>query len=217
MKKKYDVAIIDYNMGNLFSLQNMCKHVGINAVITSDENVILDSTGIILPGVGAFGDAMTALSQLKLSPVIVDAARRNTPLLGICLGMQLLFTYSEEFGRFQGLGLIPGKVVKFSYSRQNKPLKVPHIGWNKVIYGGSKDIIFKNIKLPFYAYFVHSYYCSPDNPYDVLCETDYDDFQFCSGILHNNIMAFQFHPERSGETGKKIFSNFKERIGEWNG
>lgn len=213
MIKNYDAAIIDYNMGNLFSLKSICNYVGINAIITSDQEIIRNSKSIILPGVGAFGDAMNALEKLNLIDIIIRSVDKKKPLMGICLGMQLLFDASEEFGHFKGLGLVPGKVIKLSTSESTKDLKIPHIGWNQVYPNYSKDTIFQGIQSSFYAYFIHSFYGRPENESEILCRTEYDGFRFCSGVTKENILAFQFHPERSGKIGIQIFSNFKERIG----
>lgn len=206
-----DVAIIDYNLGNLHSVYSACKHVGLDAQITSDSKVILNSRSSILPGVGAFGEAMQNIKSLDLNDTILEYVSSGRPFFGICLGMQLLFDKSEEFGSNKGLGLIKGKAQKFNNmntSENNYP--VPQIGWNKIYHDQDwSDTLFSNINKNDYMYFVHSYYVVPENNDCVLSYTTYGDKEYCSAISSKNIFATQFHPEKSGEVGLNIYRKFK--------
>lgn len=223
MSQKPPVAIIDYGLGNLFSVRNACAAAGLQAVITTQKKDILDASVVILPGVGAFGDAMENLARLDLVSVLRNRAAAGQLIVGICLGLQLLMTESEEFGRHRGLGLIDGPVVRFSSPRRSDQiLKVPQVGWNRVfpkessfLADASKPTIGRLWDAPVmrglpegaYMYFVHSFYACPANKDDVLSLSRYGDTDFCSGLQRANVIAFQFHPERSGPSGLRIYRN----------
>ena len=208
MKK---VSIIDFDGGNLFSVIQACKHVGIEASVTNDFNEIKASDGLILPGVGSFPQAMKILNSKKLVTPIKDFIKSNKPFMGICLGFQLLFSKSSEFENCDGLDIIKGTVNKFNFN--NKKCKVPQIGWNK-IYSESNwlDSPLNKIVNDEYMYFVHSYFVDPLNKNEVLSYTKYEDFEYCSSIRKNNIFATQFHPEKSGLEGLKIYKEWSELL-----
>ena len=213
MDKKY-AAIVDYGMGNLFSIMNICQHVGLKAIKTSERKLIENSSAVILPGVGAFGDAMDVLQKLDLVRVLEDAVSSGKPFLGICLGMQLLMSESEEFGMHKGLDIIKGRVVKFpNINDKNDKVRVPHIGWNKIFLTKSsndKNSILYNIHDEDFMYFVHSFYAVPQEKEVVITNTDYCGIRYCSGMQKDNLIAFQFHPEKSGPSGIQIFENFRK-------
>ena len=210
------VAIVDYGMGNLFSVQQACQSVGLLPAITSSAREILDADAVILPGVGAFGDAMATLSQLGLVEVLRQVAGSGKPLLGVCLGMQLLMTESHEFGRHQGLGLIEGEVVRFETPRDGSTiLKVPQVGWNRIFrpaHGSWEQSCLEELRDGTFMYFVHSFYPKPVDPGVVLAVSRYGHIEFCSSLRHGNIMACQFHPERSGPQGLRIYRNVAMQI-----
>jgi glutamine amidotransferase len=197
------IAVIDYGMGNLRSVQKGLERTGTEAEITRDLAKIQAARGVVLPGVGAFSACMENLGKFDLIEPIRETVRRKKPFLGICLGFQLLFSESEEFGRQKGLDLFPGKVVGF-HAQEN--LKVPHMGWNRIE---------KKIDSPFldglssgdYVYFVHSFYVVPDDSSIVATTTDYGD-SFVSSIATESLFACQFHPEKSQELGLRILANF---------
>ena len=209
-----DISIIDYNAGNLFSIKSACEKVGLNAIITGNPEVIINSKAAILPGVGAFGEAMINLKSNQLDKVIIDFVNQEKPLLGICLGMQLLFDKSDEFGSSSGLGIIRGTVNKFDFKDSKLKNPIPHTGWNR-IQANEKDwsnsILSMNNKNDF-MYFVHSYYCIPEDKSNILSMTNYGGIDFCSAISYKNIFATQFHPEKSGEKGLYIYKEFKNLI-----
>jgi imidazole glycerol-phosphate synthase subunit HisH len=208
-----DVAIIDYKMSNLFSVQAACDSVGLSSVITSDKNIILDAKVAILPGVGAFGEAMNYLIDSKLNETIIKFVDSGKPFLGVCLGLQLLFDNSEEFGDYSGLGLIKGKVKKFICQTHNSiKYPVPQIGWNtikRVNDTWNNSLLCNNVNGDF-MYFVHSYYVEPEDENIILTKTSYGDKEYCSSIQKDNIFACQFHPEKSGEIGLNIYKNLKK-------
>lgn len=208
MKK---VSIIDFDGGNLFSVIQACKHVGIEATVTNDFNEIKTSDGLILPGVGSFPHAMKILNSKKLVTPIKDFIKSNKPFMGICLGFQLLFSKSSEFENCDGLDIIKGTVNKFNFN--NKKCKVPQIGWNK-IYSESNwlDSPLNKIVNDEYMYFVHSYFVDPLNKNEVLSYTKYENFKYCSSIKKNNIFATQFHPEKSGLEGLKIYKEWSKLL-----
>jgi glutamine amidotransferase len=171
-------------------------------VLSGKTKDLEKACGIIIPGVGAFPDGMRELKKRKLDKVIIKQAKKGIPVMGVCLGMQLLFSESSEFGRHKGLGLIPGRVIKFKTG-----LKVPHMGWND-IKTAKKSKMLSGIKDNSFVYFVHSYYCVPKGKKAVLTKTKYGNTIFTSGIESGNVSGFQFHPEKSGETALKIYRNF---------
>ena len=197
-------AIIDYGVGNLFSLQSSLAAIGETAIITGDPEKILEANRVILPGVGAFGDAAKKLSDSELDSVIKKCVENKTPLLGICLGMQLLFDESYEYGRHRGLGLIPGKVVAMEGSIP-KNLKIPHIGWNSLSFP-QKGRLFEGFSREPYVYFVHSYYLKAEEDI-VTARTEYG-VSIDASVEKGNLFACQFHPEKSSEAGLKILENF---------
>jgi len=212
------IAIIDYKMGNLFSVQHACKSVGIEPIITSDAKVILDSDGVILPGVGAFNKAMEHLNELDLVNPIKDYIKSGKPFLGVCLGMQLLFAESEEFGNSAGLDIIDGKVLKFPSNVNGNNIKVPQIGWNRIHKSNScpknSVDIMEGIDDGEYMYFVHSYYSRPSHNEDILTTTNYEKINYCSAIMRNNIIATQFHPEKSSKKGILFYKNWTNLVKE---
>jgi glutamine amidotransferase len=197
-----ETIIIDYGMGNLRSVEKAVAAVGGLPVISGDPEIVRAAKRLILPGVGAFGDAMENLRRAGLDRAIGDAVNSGTPLLGLCLGLQLMFSWSEEFGSHQGLDLIPGKVLKFSVPG----LRVPHVGWNQ-IEGTTPNPLLRNISEGSYFYFVHSFYVEPDSPDHVLRRTEYGRL-FCSIAHRDNVWGAQFHPEKSQESGKQLIRNF---------
>ncbi|MCG6167604.1 imidazole glycerol phosphate synthase subunit HisH [Leptospira sp. FAT2] len=216
-EKNPKISIIDYGLGNLFSVQQACEHVGLRTHITHDKKFILSSDAVILPGVGAFGDAMKNLTSLGLVDSIREFAESGKPLLGICLGMQLLFSKSWEFGFHEGLKIISGEVVRIPNETNGKgKLRIPHISWSKIF--DNKPVSnwihtpLHEVALNSFMYFVHSFYVKPDCSENILCLTDYEGFEFCSGVKKGNVYAFQFHPEKSGKIGLKIYENFKNLI-----
>lgn len=208
MSKK--VVIIDYQLGNLFSVKQACDIVGISAIISSNKNDILNADALILPGVGAFIEAMNNLTKLELDTAIKEKVRSGTPIFGICLGQQLLFTESEEFGSGSGLDLIPGTIKRFPENLENRLIKVPHIAWNTIYKSDQnwESTALKEICNNEFMYFIHSYFVKPDNDSVVLTLTNYDGIEFCSSIQYNNIFATQFHPEKSSEKGVSIYKNW---------
>ncbi|BCZ49025.1 imidazole glycerol phosphate synthase subunit HisH 2 [Clostridium gelidum] len=204
------IAIIDYNMGNVASIENILRKIGIEAIITSDPSVIRQADKIILPGVGSFDYGMKNLNDLGLIEVLKEKAiESNTPLLGICLGMQLLTEGSEE-GTLQGLGFIKAHTKKFESEYNGEKLRVPHMGWN-YIYPKSNAGIFKNSLDNMRFYFVHSYYVECENEKDVLATTEYGN-KFASIIGKDNILGVQFHPEKSHKYGMNLLKNFVEMV-----
>jgi glutamine amidotransferase len=199
------IAIIDYEMGNLRSVQKAFERAGHTATITSDPAVLADAQKIVLPGVGAFCDAITALRQRKLVEPIRTAIERGKPFLGICLGLQMLFEKSFEDGVHEGLGVLPGEVVRFNAPPE---YKVPHMGWNEVRIRRRPPIL-EGIDDGAHFYFVHSYYVVPRDPSVIATETDYAS-PFCSSIWRDNVFATQFHPEKSQSAGLRLLRNFAE-------
>lgn len=199
------IGIIDYQMGNLRSVQKAFEKNGVHAEIFSDPDRFEDFDKIVLPGVGAFRDAIAELRKRGLDQPIREWIANDKPFLGICLGLQLLFDKSYEDGEYEGLGIIPGKVVKFEI---DPSLKVPHMGWNAVIRSPGFD------RLPAvndgdYFYFVHSYYVVPSDPQDIALTANYG-LDFCAAISRGNLLATQFHPEKSQVDGLKLLKNFAE-------
>ena len=205
-KRLFLIAIVDYNMGNLASVQNAFEKVGAKAIIEKDPDALKHYDKLLLPGVGAFGDAMKHLKQTGLDESIVNFANTGKPLLGICLGMQLLFESSEEFGTHKGLGLVQGEVVAFDKSRfGNASLKIPQMGWNRLMQRGNSSI-FKGLESSFYLYFVHSFHAVTTKPYTI--GTTQYGYPFVSAVQKENIFGLQPHPEKSHTNGLKIIENF---------
>ena len=208
-----EVTIIDYGVGNLLSVQRGFEHCGAKVVLTSDPEIILASQKIVLPGVGAFPNAMEALNKLNLVPVIQELARLNTPLLAICLGMQLLMEESEEFGMTAGLGLISGRVVALpNKTIELNPQKIPYIGWGSLQPEDSESdwmgTLLQDNKLGDAAYFVHSFMAEPTDPKNRVAHSVYGGHRISAVIKKNQITGCQFHPEKSGEVGLKILRRF---------
>jgi imidazole glycerol-phosphate synthase subunit HisH len=197
------IAIIDYGMGNLRSVQKGLERVGFDALVTRDVGQIQSARGVVLPGVGAFSACMENLGNFGLIEPIREIVRRQKPFLGICLGFQLLFSESEEFGNQKGLDLFPGKVVGF---HANGELKVPHMGWNRITKEQDTPFL-EGISTGDYVYFVHSFYVAPQDPTVVASTTDYGQ-SFVSSIATDSLFACQFHPEKSQELGLRILANF---------
>lgn len=200
------IAIIDYEVGNIKNVYKAFKSLDLDVVVTSDKEVINQSSTIILPGVGAFKDAIDNLKKYDLVDCIKENVRDGKLIFGICLGMQLLFERSYEDGQWEGLGLLEGDIVRFEGD-----LKVPHMGWNNLI-KAREDEIAMGITEGEYVYFVHSYYLKPKNEEDVVFWADYGA-RVPAVVRKNNIVGMQFHPEKSGKTGMKLLENIKEMIG----
>lgn len=199
------IAIIDYDAGNIKSVEKAFAFLGKETVITRDADVILKADKVVLPGVGAFGDAMNKLKEYNLVDVIHKVIDAGTPFLGICLGLQLLFESSEESEGVDGLGILEGKVVKFSH---DKGYKIPQIGWNSLNIN-PKSRLFDGIAQQSFVYFVHSYYLKATNEEIVAASSEYADY-FHAAVEKDNVFACQFHPEKSGEIGLRILKNFAE-------
>ncbi|MDI3257862.1 MAG: imidazole glycerol phosphate synthase subunit HisH [Kyrpidia sp.] len=205
------IAVIDYGMGNLHSVEKGFAKVGVKARVTSDPEEVLAADGVVLPGVGAFGDAMFNLRHLGMLEVIRRVVKERLPLLGICLGMQLLFSESEEHGRHVGLHLIPGRVRRFQGE-----FKIPHMGWNDLTIRRQDHPLVDGIKTRDYVYFVHSYYAEPQDPGVVVADVDYHG-RVPAIVAKDNVMGMQFHPEKSSDVGLRLLRNFAamclERVG----
>jgi len=197
------IAVIDYGMGNLRSVSKGIGKAGGEVVVSSDPAEIESADAVVLPGVGAFGKCMENLGKCGLTEVVRSVALSGKPFLGICLGLQLLFDESEEYGPIKGLGLIPGRVARFPDSKE---LTVPHMGWNTIKKRGAPKLL-EGIGDTEWFYFVHSYYVIPDNPDDVATWTEYG-VNFASSIERGNLFACQFHPEKSSTAGLRLLENF---------
>ena len=210
-----DVAIIDYKMSNLFSVQAACENAGLSSIITSDKDEILDAKVAILPGVGAFGEAMKFLCDSKLDDTIDQFVDSGKPFVGICLGLQLLFESSVEFGNYSGLGLVKGKVRKFQfYSNNSVKYPVPQIGWNMIKQTNNSwdDSLLCNNANGDFMYFIHSYFVEPNDESIILSKTIYGNTEYCSSIKQDNIFGYQFHPEKSGVVGMKVYQELKKKL-----
>ena len=200
------IAIIDYGIGNLGSVKNALDYLGLDNVITSDKNVILSADKVILPGVGAFADAINTFRNRGFDVVLNEFIKTGKPVLGICVGMQMLFEYSNEFGRHKGLGIMKGEIIKFNESKDNS-YKIPQMGWNQI------EVVDDNPLLKGLngkdVYFVHSYHLI-GNDENIIAYTEYAGVKYGSAVKKNNVYACQFHPEKSGETGLQILRNFGE-------
>ncbi len=204
------IAIIDYGMGNLRSVQKGFEKVGFEAVVTADPQVVLEAEKVVLPGVGAFRDCMRNLEQGGFVEPILKVIRDGRPFLGICVGMQLLFTDSVEFGLYQGLNVIPGHVLRFPEGMREggEELKVPHMGWNQLSIK-RRPSAFADVEDGANVYFVHSFYAKPDDECVVAATSSYG-IDFCAAVWKDNIVATQFHPEKSQAVGLSILKNFGE-------
>lgn len=207
------IAVIDYGVGNLFSLLSSLNYVGLDTKLTNNIEEIKNSKGIILPGVGAFRDAIGNLEKYGLKEILINEAKNGKPFLGICLGMQMLFEKSYEYGEYEGLGLINGTVEEIKkYISKNSDLKIPHMGWNSLIINDSfkDDKILKDVNDNEYVYYVHSYFAKTDMK-NIVAYSEYGTK--IPGIVKNeNVYGMQFHPEKSGDTGLKLLKNWGELI-----
>ena len=201
------ISIVDYGVGNLFSLSSSLKSIGADTIVTSDKQKIIDSSVIILPGVGAFSDAKEKLVESGLFQVVIDEAKKGKKLLGICLGMQMLFEKSFEYGEFDGLGLIKGNIVPLE-GKISSQLKIPHIGWNSLEFKNEKSPLFKYINNGDFVYFVHSYFAT-DCDENVIATSEYG-IDVTASVQKDNIFGCQFHPEKSGDVGLNILKAFCE-------
>jgi len=201
------IGIVDYNMGNLRSVYNAFEKIGKKVDIVKDMDKLKSYDKIFLPGVGAFGDAMKSLKETGMAEAVLSFAKSGKPLLGVCLGMQLLFDKSCEFGETKGLGLIPGEILEFDKSKFQTKLKVPHMGWNEILIQKESSLL-KDIKDETYLYFVHSFHATCSDEF-VLAKTSYG-YSFPSVVQRDNIFGFQPHPEKSHDNGLKILKNFVE-------
>lgn len=218
------VAIVDYGMGNLFSVRQACTQAGLNAMITSLPEDVTAADGVILPGVGAMPDAMRTLQRLGMSDALIAFAQSGKPLLGVCLGLQLLMSEGTEFERHHGLGIVAGSVIRFEHpSRDGRQLKVPHVGWNsvrKVAGAGAPSATGDSwAGTPFAAlpegvlmYFVHSFYVVPLEQSVRVAETTYGNTRFCSALARGSVFGCQFHPERSGPAGLRVYRGFANLV-----
>lgn len=215
--REINVVIIDYEAGNLFSVQHACKAVGLDRHITNKPSEVISADAIILPGVGAFGDAMSNLRMLDLIQPLRDFAASGKPFMGICLGMQLLFSESEEFGNVKGLNIVEGSTIKFQEISENgERMKVPQIGWNRIFSPSDKEnwngTPLECIADGEFMYFIHSFYVCPSNKDQILALTNYEGVEYCSAVRKNNIFATQFHPEKSAVEGINIYRNWASII-----
>jgi glutamine amidotransferase len=226
-KGKHNIAIVDYGLGNLFSIRHALEFVDLDAEVTSSIGFIAEADAVILPGVGAFGDAMNALTRLELVKPIQDAADNGKLLVGICLVMQFLFSESHEFGVHKGLDIIKGNVVRFKNHSENfDRFKVPQVGWNRVYETDNfvsefdenapvsswENSLLEGLPNGAFMYFVHSYFTVPEDDSVTLGRTVYANTEFCSAIMKENVYAFQFHPERSGINGLKVYQNINKKL-----
>ncbi len=210
-------AIVDYGVGNLYSVRSACAAVGLRAEITGEKAAILAADAVIVPGMGAFGDAMDTLRRMDLVEPLREIAAAGTPLIGICLGMQLFMTESEEFGHHRGLELISGPVVRFKTPLlRAEELKVPHVGWARITPARAApswgEWPLQGIDAGEFMYFVHSYFAVPSEPDVVFSVSRYGDVEFCSSLKRGNVFACQFHPERSGPKGLQVYRNIANHI-----
>ncbi len=202
------IAIIDYGAGNIQSVYKALKFIGADCKVTSDKDEILNADGAILPGVGSFGDAMDTMNKRGIKDTIIEYTKSGKPFLGICLGLQLLFPESEETPGIKGLDIFKGTITKIP--NQNRTLKIPHMGWNNISIK-QKDGIFKDIEGEPYVYFVHSFYLKAQDK-DIVAATTQYGVEIDAAVQKGNIIATQFHPEKSGEVGLKMLKNFVEMV-----
>ena len=208
-----EVVVIDYGIGNILSVRRGLEHCGATVTLTADPDVILAAPRVVLPGVGAFADGMAGLNRLGLDAVVRDVAARGVPLLGICLGMQMLLDESEEFGTTAGLGLISGRVVPVpATTLEGQPQKIPHIGWNALVAPQGQvewtGPLLQRVRPGESVYFVHSFMASTTNPADRIADCLYGGMPISAAIGHGNVFGCQFHPEKSGEVGLRVLQRF---------
>jgi len=209
-KSRKKIVIVDYGLGNLFSVNQACQSVGLNVQISNSKYDILNADAIILPGVGAFIEAMNNLEKMDLVNSIREVVKGGKPFFGICLGMQLIFSKSEEFGSRNGLDFIPGVIKKFPAVINEQRIKVPQIAWNNIysINSNWTATPLNDVKQNEFMYFVHSYYVDPFSKESILSLTNYNGIEYCSAVMKDNIFATQFHPEKSAEKGINIYKNW---------
>ena len=215
MSENVSASIVDFGGGNLYNVRRACLQAGIDATITADPADVLAAEAVVLPGIGAMGEAMKSLREKGLDDAVREAAARGTPIFGVCLGMQILMTEGTEFETHEGLGLLPGSVVRFPRrDAAGEALRVPHIGWNSIEpAGASAEVAWSDTPLAATApgehfYFVHSYHVMPEDNSTVVARTSYGGIDFPSAIARGNIFACQFHPERSGPAGLGMYRQF---------
>lgn len=206
------IGIVDYGMGNIFSIKNAFKAIGVDAQLTNQAGGLKDFDGLVLPGVGAFPEAMASLHRLELTESLKEFKASGKSLLGICLGMQLLMQHSIEFESVQGLGLVDGQVEKFPGNYRGEELRIPHIGWNSIHFSKSDHPALESLKSGADMYFVHSFFVRLEKRENELTSTRYHNFDFTSSLIADNIWAFQFHPEKSGPMGLRIYENWVSHI-----
>lgn len=209
MSKKVKIAIIDYGVGNLYSLIGAFTFLGVEAIVTEDAKTLEQADGVVIPGVGSFEAGMRGLQLRGLVEVVKKIAKSNKPMLGICLGVQLMLSEGHEFGIFKGLGIMKGKVLHFPPLAGNE--KVPQIGWNTIVppkNGAWENTILNSCDQKSQVYFVHSYVLEPESSENVLAFSTYGGHTFCSAMRKGNIYGFQFHPEKSGAAGLELINNF---------
>lgn len=204
------IGIIDYNMGNLASVRNAFDKIGVDARVVKNPESVSGFDKIVLPGVGAFGDAMDHMKETGMEEAVKAFVKTGKPLIGICLGMQLLFDKSYEFGEHDGLGCIPGDVILFDKEKMETEQKIPQMGWNK-LFVTQENTLFDSLGKELYLYFVHSYHVNPQNSQHVIGETQYG-YTFTSAVHKENVYGFQPHPEKSHEVGLKILENFATKV-----
>ena len=200
------ISVVDYGVGNLHSVAKALEKVGAQVRVTSDWKDVEKSDGVVLPGVGAFKDSMDAMHRSELAKAITDFIASGKPFLGVCVGLQMLFAESEEFGLSKGLGIFPGRVIRFTGDQ-----KIPHMGWNQVRIKKEGNPLLKGLKDGEYLYFVHSYYVMPQDPAIVAAQTHYG-VDFTCMVWEKNVFGTQFHPEKSQTAGLKIYENFKDLV-----
>jgi glutamine amidotransferase len=201
------IVVIDYGMGNLRSVVKGFEKVGVTAEVTTDPAVVRAADGVVLPGVGAFGMAMEHLRAAGMDAAITDVVAAGTPFLGICLGLQLLFTESEEFGPVRGLDILPGRVVRFFPDGAPAGVKIPAMGWNAITKAAPTPVL-DDVPDGAYVYFVHSYYVVPDDPTLAATTTEHGGLRYASSVTRGNLFACQFHPEKSSAIGLRMLRNF---------
>ena len=206
------VGVIDFGLGNLFSVNQALIKVGADVCLVANPEALSDVDAVLLPGVGAFGEAMSSLKNLGLDIALKDWAKSGKPLLGICLGMQLLMEESEEFGTHKGLGIFSGQVCKFPNVFDHKPLRIPHMGWESLTFTQPEHSAWKGLHADLDVYFVHSYFVKPIDNSIVIGKTSYEGFEYATALAQGNVWGMQFHPEKSGEPGLKMYQNWLQIV-----